>query len=84
MNPTASTNNEAAIIDEGWVEKVFIKTVEAEERVILMEKCLSCGVGLLKYLTRKSRNASYWKQIYCLMNSGSVSSNKRVKALPVY
>ena len=32
MNPTASTNNEAAIIDEGWVEKVFIKTVESRGR----------------------------------------------------
>ena len=35
---TANSIEGAAFINKGWVDKVFRKTVEAEERVSLMQK----------------------------------------------
>ena len=45
MSTTASDQG-AGNIDEGLVEEVFIKTVEAEERVALLEELVNLGVGL--------------------------------------
>ena len=45
MSTTASDQG-AGNIDEGLVEEVFIKTVEAEERVVLLEELVNLGVGL--------------------------------------
>ena len=46
MSSTASSTEEAADIDEGWVEKVFLNAVETEERVKFMEKLVKLGVGV--------------------------------------
>ena len=36
----------AAFIDRGWVDKVFRKAVEAEERVSLMQKLIKQKLGV--------------------------------------
>ena len=46
MSSTAPSTEVAADIDEGWVEKTFLNTVETEERVIFMEKLVKLGVGV--------------------------------------
>ena len=40
MSFTANSIEGAAYIDKGWVEKVFRKAIEAEERVNLMRKSI--------------------------------------------
>ena len=61
MSTTASDQG-AGYIDEGLVEEVFIKTVEAEERVVLLEELVNLGVGLpevenfLEGVTQACRN----------------------------
>ena len=62
MNTTASSRERAANIDRGWVMTVFRKTVEAEERVVLMKKLIKKRVGLAEVekffsdLAEKCRN----------------------------
>ena len=46
MSTTANSTEGAANIDAGWVASVFIKTVEAEQRFVLMEKLINKGLGL--------------------------------------
>ena len=46
MSITANSIEGAANIDAGWVASVFKKTVEAEQRCMLMEKLMNKGLGL--------------------------------------
>ena len=46
MTFTAPSIEQAASVDRRWVEKVFIKYVEAEERVLLMRKLIKQGLGV--------------------------------------
>ena len=61
--PTASPIEEAAEVDEGWVARTHNKTVEAEERVIMLQQLLDKGVGLAEVeeffenLAQKCRNS---------------------------
>ena len=60
--PDGVSIEEAAQIDEGWVEKTFRKTIESEERVIMMRELIAKGVGLAEVenffgdLAQKCRN----------------------------
>ena len=61
--PTASAIEEAAKVDEGWVARTYNKTVEAEERVIMLQQLIDKGVGLAEVeeffedLAQKCRNS---------------------------
>ena len=46
MSFTANSIEGAAIVDKGWVEKVFRKAVESEERVSLMKKLIKQKIGV--------------------------------------
>ena len=46
MSFTANSIEGAAFIDKGWIEKVFRKAVEAEERVSLMKKLIKQKLGV--------------------------------------
>ena len=62
MSNTAISSEGAAQIDRGWVMTVFIKTVETEERVVLMKKLIDKRVGVAEIeefysdLAEKCRN----------------------------
>ena len=62
---TANSIEGAAFIDRGWVDKVFRKAVEAEERVSLMQKLIKQKLGVAEVeefvsdLAETHRNTKY-------------------------